>query len=259
MDTLPSVTATALDSCDWAAPGADRYTGTATAAIHAFAAIPEPVRQRLVAKHDKRTYDDIVYIDRDTIRGRKDAWDPAIRNMHFGSRGKLCGQVDRSMWKSAQVESAVVYCDSGYCVAWPSVCGNWFVIAPLAERRAALAATETPTGPGAADGSEPALGAAASVPPLFDGDEADGSAVALLGDSATFGESTESRAANGGGGGGGITGGGSGGGGGGGGAPTSFLTQTVVTPIPEPSTWAAMLAGLAALGAMSRRRGHARR
>ena len=74
----------ALDSCDWAAPGADRYTGTATAAIHAFVTIPEPVRQRLLAKHEKRAWDDVVYIDRESIRGRKEAWDPAIRDIHFG-------------------------------------------------------------------------------------------------------------------------------------------------------------------------------
>lgn len=278
MDTLPSVTSIALDSCDWASPGADRYTGTATAAIHAFATIPEPVQKRLLAKHEKRAYDDIVHIDRDSIRGRKESWDPAIRNMHFGSRGKQCGRVDRSMWSSAQVESAVVYCDSGYCVAWPSVCGNWFVIAPPAERRAAMAAAADEAGPaGAVEGRDSAVLSAATVPPFLDGgDTADG-AVALLDAGASFGESgavAGLSGGDGGGGGGGVGGAGSGGGGGGGGgfggggagngnggpgAPIALLTDTVVTPIPEPSTWAAMLAGLAALGALSRRRGHTRR
>lgn len=259
----------ALDTCDWSAPGADRYTGTATAAIHAFATIPAPVRERLIARHEKRAYDDLVYIDRDSIRGREQAWDPAIRDMHFGSRGKVCGRVDRSMWKSAQVESAVVYCDSGYCVAWPSVCGNWFVIAPQAGRIAMLAAAaEPPAGiVDVPDAGAAPVGGAPAVPPLFDGGPISGR-MAVLGDSATAGdaEAWSGGGWSGGGGSSGAGGMGGGGGGGGGAAPTTFLSESatlpvaaapstvVITPIPEPSTWATLFAGLTALGALARHR-----
>ena len=120
--------------CHWDHPGADRYTGTTAAAIHAFVVIPRDVQDRLIVAHDKDPIGsavDTVVIDRDSIRGKVFEYAPEIRNMHTGSNGELCGTMLRDRWTSSHVETALVYCDSGYCVAWPAVCGNWFQIAVL--------------------------------------------------------------------------------------------------------------------------------
>lgn len=121
-----------IASCDWSDPGRDAYTGTPRAAIMAMAEIPRPVRLALVARAEAHDYDDTVYIDRDSIRSPKHAYDPAIRAMAFGSNGRVCKTVTRTGWAASRVEGAWVYCDSGWCVAMPAVCRNWFIASRVA-------------------------------------------------------------------------------------------------------------------------------
>ncbi|MEO6364027.1 MAG: MHFG family PEP-CTERM protein [Caldimonas sp.] len=221
-----ALTPASLD-CSWDAPGADRYTGRTDAAIMALAVIPESARRALIAKADRHDFDEVVYIDRDAIRG-KASYDPEIRYMAFGSRGKVCETVSRAKWAPEQVETAMVYCAESYCVAVPSICGNVFLLTrrPDEERPPAAVVPpetfETPVAPPVA--AAPPMDAA---PP------------------ATFTQGCDCPPGGGGGGGGGYVVFVGGGGGGGGFYPTPPVTPIgPVTPIPEPSTWALLAAGL---------------
>ena len=120
-----------IDACDWSHPSADAYMGTPRAAIMAMAEIPHPVRLVLAARAEAHDFDDSIYIDRDTIRSPKHAYDPAIRSMAFGSQGRVCKTVTRAGWPDSWVEGAWVYCDSGWCVAMPAVCRNFFIVTRL--------------------------------------------------------------------------------------------------------------------------------
>jgi hypothetical protein len=115
--------------CSWANPGADPYTGTPTAAIMAKTQIPLGVRLTLAARVSKHRpeFDDLVFIDRDSIRSRQHAYDPDISDMVFG-KGHRCLGVDRSAWAPSHVETAMVFCEAGWCVARPAVCNNWSVV-----------------------------------------------------------------------------------------------------------------------------------
>ena len=124
-----------IDSCDWSHPSADAYMGTPRAAIMAMAKIPAPIRLALVARAEAHDYDDTVYIDRDAIRSPKHAYDPAIRSMAFGSLGRTCRNVTRAGWADSRLEAAWVYCDSGWCVAMPAICRNWFVLTRLPDAK----------------------------------------------------------------------------------------------------------------------------
>lgn len=126
--------------CDWNAPGADRYTGTVAAAIAAYG-MPIATQSALIRAFERRGFTDSVVIDRDTIRGKSHEYEPEIRAMHFGSRGRICGTVSRAGWTERHVETALVVCADGECIAWPAVCGNVFRLArrPVADR---------PDGPG---------------------------------------------------------------------------------------------------------------
>lgn len=113
-------------ACTWDNPGADRYVGTSAQAIYSFASIPEPIKHILLEKHEKRQSDDVVAIDATSIRGKTYEYQPSIRDMHFGAN-KQCEQVTRN-WSDKRVEFALVYCEGSYCVAWPAICGNWFLV-----------------------------------------------------------------------------------------------------------------------------------
>jgi hypothetical protein len=164
--------------CNWDNPGVDPYTGTPRAAIMAFTHIPKHVRMALVERVEARTteYDDVIYIDNEGLRsvgvpGRQEhSYDPVIRNMHFGSRGRVCSGVTWR-WAAERVESAVVYCEQGYCIARPSVCNNWFTLTPAVRdagpepvpeqlRAGGTAQPEQLLVPGLPGGAEPGYGAA---------------------------------------------------------------------------------------------------
>ena len=141
--------------CTWNNPGSDPYTGNARAAITAFAQIPPGVRAALIARAESKglAYDEVVAIDRDAIRGRA-RYAPELRAMHFGSRGRICDTVSRSGWPAARVETAMVFCESGYCVARPAVCNNWSIVTRLEDDPAPEASTTVlawapPEGPAA--------------------------------------------------------------------------------------------------------------
>ena len=112
-------------ACSWDAPGADRYTGTVPAAIVAYG-LPIATQSALIEAFERRQFTDSVVIDRDTIRGRSHDYAPDIRAMHFGDRGRICGTVTRTGWSAEHVETALVICAGGECIAWPSACGNLF-------------------------------------------------------------------------------------------------------------------------------------
>ena len=200
------------------------------AAVMAFATIPMPVRMVLAERAERNDYDDVVLIDRDSIKSHsgRHAYGPDLRSMHFGGKGKICDSITRK-WKSDHVESAMVFCEGTYCVARPSVCNNLSLITRLPERKAEAAGYA----PEATNEDAAVLAAA----PLFAAPAEGLFAVAAVGgsDTAVFG-------------GGGAYSGGSVGAGGGGGSfcCAGPAVTTPVTPIPEPGTWALIMAGIVA-------------
>jgi hypothetical protein len=252
-----------VDACAWDRPGNDPFMGDVVAAVDRYQDIPVDVRERIKARMVKRDYDDVVSIRRDTITGRaRVRYGSTIRDMHFGS-AKLCRSVSRAAWSAQMQERGLVYCDSGQCILVPTVCRNVSRIA-----RAEVA-------PAHAEGDEPDAG----VPPVaaldllpapvpFDASPPQGVDTTPGLDAAPGGFLP-----------GGFGGGGAGGGGGAslaaasggavgataiaaaaagddGAAPasSSSLPDSPISPVPEPETWASMLAGLAALAVARRRR-----
>lgn len=114
--------ATAPLDCSWDNPGANPYTGTAQAAIDRYTDLPEKVRNKLKYRLQYGNPDEMVAIRRNTIEG-KHAYNPTIRDMHFG-KGKVCGTVSRARWSAARVEPGAVYCADGHCILVPEICGN---------------------------------------------------------------------------------------------------------------------------------------
>ncbi|HWI10038.1 MAG TPA: MHFG family PEP-CTERM protein [Burkholderiaceae bacterium] len=115
-----------IDACTWNA-GADRYTGDVPAAIAAYG-LPLATQSALIRAFERREFVDAVVIDREAIRGKTAEYDSRIRAMHFGSRGRICAEVTRTGWAADHVETALVLCADGECIAWPAVCGNVFRI-----------------------------------------------------------------------------------------------------------------------------------
>lgn len=114
------------DSCDWRKPGHNPYTGNVPAAVQRYTQMPQAVRDRLQARMERRAWDDHVLITADRITGQRGDYSD-LREMHFGP-GWICHKVDRSKWSMAHKERALIYCDSGWCVAVPSVCRNVSII-----------------------------------------------------------------------------------------------------------------------------------
>ena len=109
-----------LDHCSWDRPGADPFGGDVPAAVADYAEIPAPARIQLRAKMERHQYDDVVEIRRDTIIGMHVYSD--MRSMHYGS--KLCKAVSRAKWADDAVERGLVYCVAEHCLIVPSVCTN---------------------------------------------------------------------------------------------------------------------------------------
>ncbi len=252
-----------IESCDWNRPGHDPFTGDVSSAVDRYPDLPSDVRDRLRSRMEKRDYDDVVTIERDRIVG-KARYGSTIRDMHFGAN-KVCRQVSRSGWRPGMEEAGLVYCDSGQCILVPTVCRNVSRI------------TRAGVSPDSAIGDLPPLAALAPVDqPASPIEKA--APIALLDSAPTFIARTNPTGASGEGGSGGGSpgypgfpgppGGGGGGiylppGGGSGNPPGGTLNPpsppSPVTPIPEPETWALLVAGFAAMTVWRRRVGAARR
>jgi PEP-CTERM motif len=219
-------------SCDWNSPGADRYTGTTETAIHSYADIPKPIRERLSAKMAARQYDDQVVIKRDSISSTKAGaeYAPQMWDMQFGSRGKICQSVNRTKWTDSAEEGGLVYCHESHCLIVPAVCGN---IARVSKRSSEITEPQTPALPVDSFESlsnEPAPQTAQAAP----------QAPA----NATFANSSQQASTN-------------------GQINSSIYSHTsisqhistseVVAAVPEPETYALMLLGLGLVAFMKKR------
>ncbi len=108
--------------CSWDRPGVDRYRGTPAAALANYRDIPAADRAVLARRIAAGTPDDTVRISRNAIAGRH-AYESGIADMHFGT-GRMCRTVTRAKWAPARQEPAAVYCVNDECVLVPEVCGN---------------------------------------------------------------------------------------------------------------------------------------
>jgi hypothetical protein len=265
----------ALERCSWDHPGVNPFMGDVVAAVDRYADIPVDVRERLKARMEKREYDDLVEIRRDSMIGRGGYdYGNTITDMHFGTH-QVCRTVTRSSWTPQMQERGLVYCESGHCILVPTVCRNVSRVTrrgvgPAMAENAPLLGSEPPVAalapPPAMDDALPPIdwdgptgagpleagpiGHADGVPALA------GPEWAGLPGSGWYGLPV-------------IVPGLIGGGGGGSTVATARPpfgsdgnppppAPPVTTPVPEPQTWALMLAGLAA-GALIRRRAAIRR
>lgn len=108
--------------CSWDHPGADAFMGAVPAAVDRYTDIPAEVRERLKARMERRDFDEMATIRRDSITGRY-RYENQIRDMHFGT-GRVCRSVTRSKWAPDAVERGLVYCEAEHCIIVPTVCRN---------------------------------------------------------------------------------------------------------------------------------------
>jgi len=250
----------ALPACSWDKPGVNPFMGDVVAAVDRYKDIPVATRERLKARMHKREYDEMVSIKRDGITG-KAQYSSEIRDMHFGA-GSVCGTVTRAKWTQTMEERGLVYCEDGQCILVPTVCRNVSRItrtrpaaaAPAAATNVASSAREMADPQGQLEMDPPsagALGGGAPASPTSFAQQAggglDGSATTTPG-SVTSGTAPSF---------------GSGPGPSTGGLAVPSLPPGTITdgglppttpPIPEPETWALMLAGLATVAWAARRR-----
>lgn len=165
------IATTILAACTWADPGANPYRGSVPAAVESYADIPADVRARLKSRMERRQYDDLAAIRRDSIEGQHSY--TGLRSMHFGG-GKLCATVDRSAWKPEHVERGLIYCEAEHCLIVPTVCRNVSRVTRIKREPVAAAEPSEPAGPGIAfagpllfdaPGAGPATEAPATVNP----------------------------------------------------------------------------------------------
>ena len=261
-----------LDNCSWNRPGVDPFMGDVVAAVDRYTDIAPQVREQLKERMRARQYDEIVVISRDAIRG-KGNYNARISEMHFGP-GRVCRNVTRAGWSEQMQERGLVYCVQGQCILVPTVCRN--------VSRITQAPASAPPAAGAAPGGAAPVAAAPAAAPQAAGVPALDNPDALRGGSFTGGAMPPEvastaflpfdyvRTV----GGIGAPAGTGGGGGGGGGRPPDQGSSIIVPPtvtlptlpptgpnvlpaVPEPHTWAMLLAGLAltAFGASKRRAG----
>jgi hypothetical protein len=215
--------------CSWDRPGVDRFRGTPASALANYRDIPAADRQLLAQRITAGAADDHVQISRNGIEGNGQ-YDARITDMHFGAN-RMCRDVTRAKWKPAHRESAAVYCVNGQCVLVPQVCGNVSRIRRLE--------TSGPSGGGASGGAPPlavAAPPAAAWPqpiPEYSTVPSRGEELPPWARGRTLALAPAPLPGYPGPGGGGVFGPGP--------AP--------VSPVPEPSTWGMLLAGVALIGA----------
>jgi len=120
---MTTALAITLAACTWASPGASPYTGTLDAAVDRYRDIPAEVRATLKRRIETRQYDELVTIRRDGITGGQYAY-TGLRDMHW--RDGMCAGpvVGLDRWAAEHAEGAMVFCESGHCLAWPARCRN---------------------------------------------------------------------------------------------------------------------------------------
>lgn len=244
-----------VEDCSWDRPGADPFMGDVVAAVDRYTDIAPAVREQLQQRMRARQYDEIVVISRDTIRG-KQYYDARITEMHFG-QGRVCRNVTRAGWSDKMKERGLVYCVQGECILVPTICRNVSRISP--------AGTGAPRGSsagagGAARSGVVTIGGPEEGPPMWDNPDAlrggvsIGDALPPVARYTPFVPDEAVRFAS-------NTPVPSGGGGGvsriSGGpgyiqpqsiVPTLPVEPTILPAVPEPQTWAMLLAGLACIG-----------
>jgi PEP-CTERM motif len=248
-----------VDHCSWDRPGVHPFMGDVVAAVDRYRDIPPAVRERLKARMARREYDDLVSIRRDSIQGRGGYdYGSTISEMHFGTH-QVCRSVTRAAWSPTMEERGLVYCESGACILVPTVCRN---VSRVTRQGVGNQLAE---GPLVFDppGAGPQVPAAANDPPPIDGAGPTGVGAPGAGP-AGVGPGAEGA--------GGMLDTGARGAGyigypggvvlapprapGTGGSPAGgFDTPGAPPPaVPEPETWALMLAGVALLAGVARRR-----
>lgn len=127
-----------LPVCSWDRPGVNVFKGDTVAAVDRYADIPAPTRAKLRQRMAARQYDEVASIRRDSIEGRHRYTD--LRDMHFGT-GQVCRSVTRGKWSDNAVERGLVYCEDGHCLIVPTVCRNVSRVTRLPASPPAAAAT----------------------------------------------------------------------------------------------------------------------
>lgn len=131
-----------LDACSWNTPGANPFMGDVVAAVDRYTDIPAATRAALKRRMAARQYDDLVVIGRDSIEGAHRYTD--LRDMHFGA-GTVCRTVSRAGWSDRMRERGLVYCEDGHCLIVPTVCRNVSRVTRIPPPRPPV---EIPGGPG---------------------------------------------------------------------------------------------------------------
>lgn len=262
--------AATIAQCDWNRPGVNPYSGDVAGAVDRYADIPASVRERLKERMRAHKYDEFVTISRSAITGREQ-YDPVISQMHFG-KGTVCSKVSRAGWSEKMTERGLVYCEQDVCLLVPTICNNVSRITRLVGATPARSAA-APAGSAAAPVTDIVAAPAETVlgappPDGYHYGAATGPGSEVGWGSSGFGGMTSGPGNSGGGGPATTassitTGGGSGGGGGivqvpnlpdvGSNQPALPPQPQVMAPVPEPETWAMLLAGLAMLLVAARR------
>ena len=122
MITLFTTAVILSSSCAWNNPGDNPFSGNKIEAVDHYLDIPPEIRNVIKNRMRKHKYNEVVEIRKNSI-GNPGEYQPIISGMHFG-KNQLCSSVDRSKWKDTHVERGLVFCDMGYCIIVPTVCGN---------------------------------------------------------------------------------------------------------------------------------------
>lgn len=145
-----------VSACSWDNPGANPYRGPVPASVQRYTDIPKDVRDKLQTRMEKRQFDEVVTIERDRIHGSHEYTD--LRSMHFGN-GRICETVSRTKWKATATERGLVYCEKEHCIIVPTVCNNVSRVTRVPKREEPPKAGGTPPA---------AVPPAATVPPVQD-------------------------------------------------------------------------------------------
>lgn len=212
-------------NCSWDHPGGNPFTGDPVAAIDHYTDIPLDVRAALKERIAARHSDEIVTIHRDSISGKHE-YDPQIRDMHFGA-ATVCGTVSRAQWKPRKVERALVYCEGSECIIVPAICGNVSRITRLPDKVAAAEAPPPPTPVIPVSPQQMASLVHAAPEPTGDEEEPRPTPAVAR---ALYSPPTVLP------------------------ATPVVISDIPVRAVPEPGSWAMLLAGLGFVGLIARRR-----